>query len=55
VKSATQAVSAGCGVRVIAGERTGYAYTTIFRPSASLHAAPHGRAHRQWPIEAAGR
>ena len=27
VKGATQGVSVGCGVRVIAGERTGYAYT----------------------------
>jgi len=25
VKSATQGISAGCGVRVISGERTGYA------------------------------
>src|SRR6185312_12059216 len=27
IKSATQGISAGCGVRVISGERTGYAYT----------------------------
>ena len=27
VKSASQGMSAGCGVRVVAGERTGYAYT----------------------------
>src|ERR1051326_6992667 len=27
VKSATQGISAGCGVRVISGDRTGYAYT----------------------------
>src|ERR1700726_3777380 len=27
VKGVSQGVSAGCGVRVISGERTGYAYT----------------------------
>src|SRR5260370_31618338 len=27
VKSASQGISAGCGVRVVSGERTGYAYT----------------------------
>ena len=27
VKSASQGVSAGCGIRVLSGERTGYAYT----------------------------
>jgi TldD protein len=27
VKSASQGVSAGCGIRVVSGERTGYAYT----------------------------
>src|SRR5690348_7157689 len=39
VKSATQGVSAGCGVRVIAGERTGYAYTDDLSPDRILHAA----------------
>src|SRR5213592_2384343 len=39
VKSATQGVSAGCGVRVIAGERTGYAYTDDLSPERILHAA----------------
>src|SRR5437660_4272800 len=39
VKSATQGVSAGCGVRVIAGERTGYAYTDDRSPERILHAA----------------
>src|SRR3954454_3710758 len=38
-KSATQGVSAGCGVRVIAGERTGYAYTDDLSPERILHAA----------------
>jgi TldD protein len=39
VKSATQGISAGCGVRVIAGERTGYAYTDDLAPERILHAA----------------
>src|SRR6185312_407525 len=32
VKSASQGVSAGCGVRVVSGERTGYAYTDDLSP-----------------------
>jgi TldD protein len=32
VKSASQGVSAGCGIRVLSGERTGYAYTDILSP-----------------------
>jgi TldD protein len=39
VKSASQGVSAGCGVRVIAGDRTGYAYTDDLSPERILHAA----------------
>src|SRR5215468_2978536 len=39
VKSATQGISAGCGVRVISGERTGYAYTDDLAPDKILHAA----------------
>jgi TldD protein len=39
VKSASQGVSAGCGVRVIAGERTGYAYTDDLAPEKIVHAA----------------
>src|SRR3954452_12747567 len=39
VKSATQGVSAGWGARVIAGERTGYAYTADLSPERILHAA----------------
>ena len=39
VKSASQGVSAGCGVRVISGERTGYAYTDNLGPERLLHAA----------------
>src|SRR5207253_9972106 len=39
VKCASQGVSAGCGVRVIAGERTGYAYTDDLAPEKILHAA----------------
>ncbi|HLY97600.1 MAG TPA: metalloprotease TldD [Candidatus Angelobacter sp.] len=39
VKSATQGISAGCGVRVLAGERTGYAYTDDLSPAKILRAA----------------
>ena len=39
VTSASQGISAGCGVRVIAGERTGYAYTDDLSPQRILHAA----------------
>src|SRR5207253_10573667 len=39
VKSASQAISAGCGVRVVSGERTGYAYTDDLSPQRILHAA----------------
>src|SRR5947208_16238303 len=39
VKSASQGISAGCGVRVISGDRTGYAYTDDLAPARILHAA----------------
>src|SRR5438477_6163874 len=39
VKSASQGISAGCGIRVISGERTGYAYTDDLSPARILHAA----------------
>src|SRR5438270_1975329 len=39
VKSAAQGISAGCGVRVISGERTGYAYTNNLAPERIIHAA----------------
>lgn len=39
VKSANQGTSTGCGVRVISGERTGYAYTDNLNPERLLHAA----------------
>jgi len=39
VKSASQGISVGCGVRVVAGERTGYAYTDNLAPERILHAA----------------
>ncbi|HTF44513.1 MAG TPA: TldD/PmbA family protein, partial [Terriglobales bacterium] len=39
VKSASQGISAGCGVRVISGERTGYAYTDDLSPERIQHAA----------------
>src|SRR6185369_4398815 len=39
VKSASQGISAGCGVRVVSGERTGYAYTDNLAPERIIHAA----------------
>ena len=32
VKSASQGTSVGCGIRVLSGERTGYAYTDNLSP-----------------------
>ena len=43
VKSASQGISVGCGVRVVAGERTGYAYTDDLASERILH-APHTAA-----------
>jgi TldD protein len=39
VKSATEGVAAGCGVRVIAGEQTGYAYSEDLAPDRILQVA----------------
>src|SRR5665811_881125 len=39
VKSASQGITVGCGVRVLSGERTGYAYTDDLSPQRLLHAA----------------
>src|ERR1700750_3295083 len=39
VKTASQGVSAGCGIRVLSGERTGYAYTDNLSAERLLHAA----------------
>ena len=39
IKSATQGISVGCGVRVLSGEKTGYAYTDDLAPEKILHAA----------------
>src|SRR6202046_5674499 len=39
VKSASQGISAGCGIRVVSGERTGYAYTDDLFAARILHAA----------------
>jgi TldD protein len=39
VKSASQGMSAGCGIRVLAGERTGYAYTDDLSADRLLRAA----------------
>ncbi len=39
VKSASQGISIGCGIRVVAGERTGYAYTDDLSSDRLLKAA----------------
>jgi TldD protein len=39
VKTATEGISMGCGVRVLAGEQTGYAYTDDLTPERILKAA----------------
>src|SRR3954451_24374999 len=39
VKSASQGISAGCGIRVISGDRTGYAYTDNLAADRIIHAA----------------
>src|SRR6201994_852513 len=39
VKSASQGMSAGCGIRVLSGERTGYAYTDDLSAERLLRAA----------------
>jgi TldD protein len=39
VKSASQGISVGCGVRVVSGERTGYAYTDDLSSDRIVHAA----------------
>src|SRR5277367_6787383 len=39
VKSASQGISVGCGVRVLAGDRTGYAYTDDLSSDRILRAA----------------
>ena len=39
VKTASQGISVGCGVRVLSGERTGYAYTDDLSPEKLLKAA----------------
>ena len=39
IKSASEGVTVGCGVRVISGEKTGYAYTDDLAPEKIAHAA----------------
>ncbi len=39
VKTATEGISMGCGIRVVAGEQTGYAYTDDLAPEKILKAA----------------
>ena len=47
VKSASQGISAGCGVRVVTGERTGYAYTDDLSSGAHSACGPHRGPDRQ--------
>ena len=39
VKTAAQGISVGCGIRVLSGERTGFAYTDDLSPERLLKAA----------------
>ena len=39
VKTATEGISMGCGIRVLAGEQTGYGYTDDLSPERILKAA----------------
>jgi TldD protein len=39
VKTASQGISVGCGIRVLSGERTGYAYTDDLSSESLLKAA----------------
>src|SRR6201996_4025640 len=39
IKTAAQGISVGCGIRVLSGERTGYAYTDDLSPERLLKAA----------------
>src|SRR6266496_1530593 len=45
IRTASAGVTCGLGVRVVAGERTGYAYTDDLSPRAMAHAA-RTAAHR---------
>ena len=51
VKSATQGVSLGVGIRVISGERTGYAYSDDLSPEKIRKAAQRRRLHRQRAVQ----
>ncbi len=51
VKSAAQGISAGCGVRVLSGDRTGYAYTDDLSPERILRAARTAALIAQGPAK----
>ena len=55
VKSATQGISVGCGVRVLSGERTGYAYTDDLSSERILHAARTAALIASGPAKTADR
>ena len=42
VKTATEGISMGCGIRVLAGEQTGYGYTDDLAPERILKGAKIG-------------
>ncbi|HWG20270.1 MAG TPA: metalloprotease TldD [Terracidiphilus sp.] len=54
VKSASQGTSAGCGIRVLSGERTGYAYTDNLNPDRLLHAARTAALIASGPVRRGG-
>src|SRR4029077_9504601 len=49
VKSASESVTLGVGIRVIAGERTGYAYSDDLSPEKIRKAAPGARMSPRGP------
>src|ERR1700732_1306572 len=51
IKSDTEGASVGCGVRVINGERTGYAYTDDLTPERIRHAAKLAACISQGPAQ----
>src|SRR6201997_2281247 len=54
VKSASTGTSAGCGIRVLSGERTGYAYTDNLSAERLLHAARTAALIASGPAEQPG-
>ena len=55
VKTASQGISVGCGIRVVSGERTGFAYTDDLSSERLLKAARTAALDRQRAGEGAGK